>query len=141
MLRGWKITYRILGQSESEDKLDVTTSYQNSLANAVNMFISFMIDLSIPHNILIAEGGKVFYIIPRNFNEVKSNLEFNTNWLDLCGFLTVKTNEFFDNAETRINEFFDFVRNSLTVNEKSFNEMKENIFKNFKFLYNVKLLN
>lgn len=137
MLYSWKITFRMLNHEE----IDITTNYQNSMANTVNMIVSYLLDRSIPHNIIISDGGKTFYIIPRNFNEGKSNLEFNTNWLDLAGLLSVKSQEFFDNAETRMNEFFNFVRNSLSLNEASFNEITENILNNFEKIYKVSKLN
>jgi hypothetical protein len=105
----------------------------------INIIISYLIDLSIPHNIIISECGTTFYIIPRNFNEVKSNLEYNTNWLDLSGFLTVKTQSFFDNSESRINEFYDFISNKLTLKEESYKEITFNIIKKLQGSYKVNI--
>jgi hypothetical protein len=136
MLRGWKISFKSIGNFSSE--IDATINYQNSLANAVNMIVSYLIDMSIPHNILISEGGKVFYILPRNFNEIKSkNLDFNTNWIDLCGVITAKSQEFFDNAENKISEFYEYVANHLSLTDLSYNEINDNFFKKFQNLYKV----
>lgn len=103
----------------------------------VNIIISYLIDLSIPHNIIISDCGSTFYIIPRNFNEVKSNLEYNTNWLDLSGFLTVKTQDFFNNSESRINEFYECINSKLTLKEESFKEITENIIKKLQGTYKI----
>jgi hypothetical protein len=105
----------------------------------INIIISDLIDLSIPHNIIIADCGSSFYIIPRNFNEVKSNLDYNTNWLDLSGFLTVKTQDFFDNSEKRINEFYDFISTKLTLKEESFKEITGNIIKKLQGTYKINI--
>ena len=137
MLKGWKISFKIIGNPAIT--IDAASNYQNSLANAVNMIISHLIDMSIPHNIIITEGGKVFYILPRNFNENKSNLEFNTNWLDLSGMLTTKTQDFFDNAESKINQFFEFIANHLTLNDASYLEINENLLKKLESLYKVNI--
>ncbi len=138
MLKGWKISFKIIGNPSFT--IDAASNYQNSLANVVNMIISHLIDMSIPHNIIISEGGKVFYILPRNFNENKSNLEFNTNWLDLSGMLTAKSKEFFDNAESKINQFFEFVSTQLTLSDASYLEINDNLLKKFQSLYKVNVM-
>jgi len=135
ILKGWKITFRIIGNPSFE--IDASANYQNSLANAVNLIVSHLIDMSIPHNIIISEGGKVFYILPRNFNENKSNLEFNTNWLDLSGMITAKSLEFYTNAEYKLIDFHDFVSNNLTLNENSFREINEHIYKKLLTIYKM----
>ena len=137
MLKGWKISFRVIGNPSFA--IDAASNCQNSLANAVNMIVSHLIDMSVPHNIIISEGGKTFYILPRNFNENKSNLEFNTNWLDLSGMLTAKSQEFFDNAESKINLFFEFVSSQLTLNDASYLEINENLLKKFQSLYKVNI--
>jgi hypothetical protein len=137
MLKGWKISFKVIGNSSFA--MDAESNYQNSLANAVNMIVSHLIDMSVPHNIIISEGGKVFYILPRNFNENKSNLEFNTNWLDLSGMLTAKSQDFFNNAESKINLFFEFVSSQLTLSDGSYLEINENLLKKLQSLYKVNI--
>jgi len=103
----------------------------------VNIIVSDLIDLSIPHNIIISDCGSTFYIIPRNFNEVKSPLEYNTNWLDLSGFLTVKTENFFNDAENRINEFYDCISSKVIVKDECFKEITDNIIKKLQGTYKI----
>lgn len=105
----------------------------------VNIIVSDLIDLSIPHNIIISECGNAFYIIPRNFNEVKSPLEYNTNWLDLSGIITAKTENFFNNAENRINEFHDCVNAKLTLKDESFKEINQKIINKLQNTYKIKV--
>lgn len=105
----------------------------------VNIIVSDLIDLSIPHNIIISDCGATFYIIPRNFNEVKSPLEYNTNWLDLSGFLTVKTENFFNNAENRIGEFYENINTKLTVKDECFKEINSKLINKLQGTYKLNI--
>ena len=68
---------------------------------------------------------------------MKSALEFNTNWLELSGILTAKTEDFFNNAENRINEFHENINLKLTVKDECWKEMNFNIIKKLQGTYKI----
>ena len=39
--------------------------YQHSLSHIANLILSKLIDKEIPHNIILTNQGKIFYLIPR----------------------------------------------------------------------------
>ncbi len=50
-----------------------------------------MIDLNIPHNILISDEGMTVYVIPRKFDMLIDKVPFYTSFESLCGFVKYKT--------------------------------------------------
>jgi hypothetical protein len=69
----------------------------------VNLILSQLIDLEIPHNVIISEMGHTFYVIPRQFDD--ANLPFNTCWSDLSGLITIKEKSLYNGAA----EFEDII--------------------------------
>lgn len=107
--------------------------FQNSISHVANMILSKLIDKERPHNLIIASQGTVFYIIPRN-PETKEQ-PFNTCWNDLAGLVTFKTKKDYDTyTEDMVNQF---IKNNISWNEKEFNEMTEEIFKQIDSVYEI----
>jgi hypothetical protein len=75
-----------------------------ALAHCAGIVLNYLIDMNIPHNILIADEGMTLYIIPRKFDLLIENVSFFTSFESLCGFIKCKTDSAFQNCS------FDEVR-------------------------------
>ena len=79
--------------------------FQNSISHIANLILTKLIDKEIPHNIIMTNQGKTFYLIPRKFEEKKQ--KYNTCWNDLSGLITCKEEQTFNEInEENINKFF-----------------------------------
>jgi hypothetical protein len=58
--------------------------------------INLMIDMNLPHNILVTDEGMTVYVIPRKFDMVIENVPFYTSFESLCGFVKFKNKQAFD---------------------------------------------
>lgn len=57
-----------------------------------------MIDLNIPHNILVTDEGMTVFVIPRKFDMLIDKVPFYTSFESVCGFIKYKTQQSFDQA-------------------------------------------
>lgn len=64
---------------------------QEALAHACGVAINLMIDLNIPHNILITDEGMTVYVVPRKFDMLIEKVPFYTSFESLCGFAKYKS--------------------------------------------------
>lgn len=71
---------------------------QEALAHTAGIVLNYLIDMNIPHNILIADEGMTLYIIPRKFDLLIENVQFFTSFETLCGFIKFKTQAAFQTA-------------------------------------------
>ena len=71
---------------------------QEALADACRDAINLMIDLNIPHNILVTDEGMTVFVIPRKFDMLIENVPFYTSFESLCGFVKYKTQQSFNQA-------------------------------------------
>jgi len=85
----------------SPDILSEETSLedaQEALAHACGVAINLMIDLNIPHNILVTDEGMTVFVIPRKFDMLIEKVPFYTSFESLCGFVKFKTAQSYDQA-------------------------------------------
>ena len=61
------------------------------MTHTAGIVLNYLIDMNIPHNILIADEGMTLYIIPRKFDLLIENVSFFTSFESLCGFVKCKT--------------------------------------------------
>ena len=100
----WKIEART-NKEENSDISAMENLFQNSISHIVNLLLSKLIDKEIPHNIIMTNQGKTFYVIPRKFEDKKQ--KYNSCWNDLSGLITCKDQKSFDEInEEEINKFF-----------------------------------
>ena len=52
-----------------------------------------MIDLNVPHNILVTDEGMTVFVIPRKFDMLIENVPFYTSFESLSGFVKYKTQQ------------------------------------------------
>jgi hypothetical protein len=108
--------------------------FQNSISHLVNLILTKLIDKEIPHNIVITNQGRTFYLIPRKFENKKH--KFNTCWNDLAGLITCKEESVYDNiSEEEINNFF---KDEVCLDENIFNDLNNNIIKLVDSVYEIK---
>ena len=91
---GEVLNYPIRALLISPDILTEETSLedaQEALSHACGVAINLMIDLNIPHNILITDEGMTVYLIPRKFDMLIDKVPFFTSFESLCGFVKYKT--------------------------------------------------
>ena len=85
----------------SPDILSEDTSLedaQEALSHACGVAINMMIDLNIPHNILVTHDGMTVFVIPRKFDMLIEKVPFYTSFESLCGFVKYKTSQSFAQA-------------------------------------------
>ena len=96
-LIGWPLKTLILSPDIDETNEDASLEdAQEALAHTAGVVLNYLIDLNIPHNILLADEGMTVYIIPRKFDLLIENVSFYTSVESLCGFVKCKTENAFN---------------------------------------------
>ena len=72
---------------------------QEALAHACGVAINLMIDVNMPHNILVTDEGMTVYVLPRKFDMVIENVPFFTSFESLCGFVKFKSADAYEQAD------------------------------------------
>ena len=118
----WKIEARI-NKEENSDISAMENLFQNSISHIVNLLLSKLIDKEIPHNIIMTNQGKTFYVIPRKFEDKKQ--KYNSCWNDLSGLITCKDQKSFDEInEEEINKFF---KEEISMESGEFDKINQDI--------------
>lgn len=91
--------------------------------------MNYLIDLNIPHNLLVADEGMTIYIIPRKFDLLIENVSFFTSFETLCGFLKCKTEVAYNGATT--DKIEKELRESVSVNAEDFERFKTELISKF----------
>ena len=118
----WKIEARI-NKEENSDISAMENLFQNSISHIVNLLLSKLIDKEIPHNIIMTNQGKTFYVIPRKFEDKKQ--KYNSCWNDLSGLITCKDQKSFDEInEEEINKFF---KDEISMESGEFDKINQEI--------------
>ena len=118
----WKIEAKT-NKEENSDISAMENLFQNSISHIANLILSKLIDKEIPHNIIMTNQGKIFYLIPRKFEDRKQ--KYNSCWNDLSGLITCKNQKSFDEInEEEINKFF---KNEISLEKTEFDKINEDI--------------
>ena len=118
----WKIEAKT-NKEENSDISAMENLFQNSISHIANLILSKLIDKEIPHNIIMTNQGKTFYLIPRKFEDRKQ--KYNSCWNDLSGLVTCKDQKSFDEInEEEINKFF---KNEISLENEKFEKINEDI--------------
>ena len=119
----WKIEARINKEENSDISAIMENLFQNSISHIVNLLLSKLIDKEIPHNIIMTNQGKTFYVIPRKFEDKKQ--KYNSCWNDLSGLITCKDQKSFDEInEEEINKFF---KDEISMESGEFDKINQDI--------------
>ena len=121
-LESWKIEC-ILNQEESGEISAMENLFQNSISHLVNLILTKLIDKEIPHNIIITNQGRTFYLIPRKFENKKHII--NTCWNDLAGLITCKEQKTFD--EIKEDEIEKFFKDEVSLESNKFQNLNNEI--------------
>ena len=92
-----------------------------------------MIDLNIPHNLLVADEGMTIYIIPRKFDLLIESVSFFTSFETLCGFLKCRTEVAYNAATTE--KIQKELRESVSVSGEDFSRFKTELIAKFEKEY------
>jgi hypothetical protein len=99
-----------------------------TISSFVNIILSILVDMLTPHNLLIADKGQSFYIIPRKTSD--QNLPINTCWNDLCGLITYKDQDAYDEGtpEKTISE-------NISLDDGTYDQLTNSIIEKFDSIY------
>lgn len=129
----WKIECFFGQENNNDDISSMNNMYQNSISHMANLILSKLIDVEVPHNIIITNQGTVFYIIPRKFE--KKEHPINSCWNDLAGLVTCKSSEYYNEiTEEKINEFF---KTKISMEENDFNHLNKLLLDLVESVYEV----
>ena len=118
----WKIEC-ILNQEGTGEISAMENLFQNSISHLVNLILTKLIDKEIPHNMIITNQGRTFYLIPRKFEDKKHVI--NTCWNDLAGLITCKEEKTYEEInEENINKFFKY---EISLEKNEFDKLNEDI--------------
>jgi hypothetical protein len=122
-IKCWKVEVM---EVKHENNL-LENDFRPSIATMVNFILAKLIDMSIPHNLLITDNGQGFYIFPRKFSE-NEKLDYNTCWNDLSGMITFKQ---------ALPESFNFetARKLISLDTQEFEQLTEALKSSFEELY------
>lgn len=116
-----------------EDNNSMDSLYQVSISHIVNFLLSKLIDKQIPHNLILTHQGKVFYLIPRKFED-KSAL-YNSCWNDLGGLVTVKDENTF--KENSLENYKKFLKEKVCLEQNKFDEINNMVINEIDNIYEI----
>jgi len=129
----WKIEAKT-NKEENTDISSMENLFQNSISHIANLILSKLIDKGIPHNIIMTNQGKNFYLIPRKFEDKKQ--KFNSCWNDLAGLITCKEQKSFDEInEQEVDKFF---RDEISLEQNEFGQINEEIVTQIDSVFEIK---
>lgn len=129
-LPDWPVKTLILSPDIDESNADASLEdAQEALAHTAGIVLNYLIDMNIPHNILIADEGMTLYIIPRKFDLLIENVQFFTSFETLCGFIKFKTEAAFN--ETTEESMREQMLASVSVAPEDFERMKNELVEKF----------
>jgi len=102
---------------------------QEALAHTAGIVLNYLIDMNIPHNILITDEGMTLYIIPRKFDLLIENVNFFTSFESLCGFVKFKTQTAYETCD--FEEVKRQLQQSVSVGDSDFDRMKNELVEKF----------
>ena len=129
----WKIEC-ILNQENSGEISAMENLFQNSISHLVNLILSKLIDKEIPHNMVITNQGRTFYLIPRKFENKKHKI--NTCWNDLAGLITCKEQKTFD--EIKEDEIDKFFKDEVSIESTNFQTLTQDIITQIDSVFEIK---
>lgn len=98
----------------------------NIMADVIGIILNFLTEQNIAYNMMIANMGRTFYLIPRNnqgLNERKH--DFNCAWLELCGLVICRNEQIF--LDLTIEDYTMFLKENLQIDDKQFGNWLEYI--------------
>ena len=129
----WKIEC-ILNQENSGEISAMENLFQNSISHLVNLILSKLIDKEIPHNMIMTNQGRTFYLIPRKFENKKHKI--NTCWNDLAGLITCKEQKTFD--EIKEDEIDKFFKDEVSLESSNFQTLTQDIITQIDSVFEIK---
>ena len=129
----WKIEC-ILNQENSGEISAMENLFQNSISHLVNLILSKLIDKEIPHNMVMTNQGRTFYLIPRKFENKKHKI--NTCWNDLAGLITCKEQKTFD--EIKEDEIDKFFKDEVSLESSNFQTLTQDIITQIDSVFEIK---
>ena len=102
---------------------------QEALAHACGVAINLMIDVNMPHNILVTDEGMTVYVVPRKFDMVIENVPFYTSFESLCGFVKYKSADAFEQAdESRV---MQLLSEKVSLSQAEFDDFQQKLVSKF----------
>ena len=129
----WKIEC-ILNQENSGEISAMENLFQNSISHLVNLILTKLIDKEIPHNMVMTNQGRTFYLIPRKFENKKHKI--NTCWNDLAGLITCKEQKTFD--EIKEDEIDKFFKDEVSLESSNFQTLTQDIITQIDSVFEIK---
>ena len=127
---GWPVKTLILSPDIDESNEEASLEdAQEALAHTAGIVLNYLIDMNIPHNILIADEGMTLYIIPRKFDLLIENVSFFTSFETLCGFIKFKTEKAYTSSTNE--SITEQLKESVSVGEEDFERMKTELIDKF----------
>lgn len=137
-LPNWPVKTLVLSPDITNEEETSLEDAQEALAHAAGVVLNYLIDLNIPHNILIADEGMTIYIIPRNFDLLIENVNFFTSFETLCGFVKCKVEAAFKTM--KYDEFVKRVSTGVSLKESNFAKIKNEIIQKFMTEYDGEII-
>ena len=106
----------------SEDNIDQA---QESLSYVSALISDILLTSNIPHNMLITEGGMVFYIIPRHFDGNIPSADYATTFLDLSGAFSCLSHDVYANSDHL--KFIEYCQKFVSLTNSEFENMKQTV--------------
>jgi hypothetical protein len=127
----WKV--QAIEIEKLNEELISESNFQDSIAHCTNMFLTHLIDSEIPHNLIISDKGRSFYIIPRKFDN--TSFPINTCWNDLAGLITIRDEEALEGFSKSEEEINNFLMKNVSLDEVEFKTFTEKITANIETIY------
>lgn len=112
-----------------EEKAELGDVY-SSLSFVAGTITNYLLENAIPHNIVFADVGMTIYIIPRKHEDEHKWKSMKSAWLELAGLIICRDEEAYNTVSQK--SFEDVLRDQVSLPEKEFDKIKEDVLKVFK---------
>jgi hypothetical protein len=102
---------------------------QEALAHACGVAINLMIDVNMPHNILVTDEGMTVYVLPRKFDMVIENVPFFTSFESLCGFVKFKSADAYEQADEA--KVLQMLSEKVSLSQSEFDDFQQKLVSKF----------
>lgn len=102
---------------------------QEALAHACGVAINLMIDVNMPHNILVTDEGMTVYVVPRKFDMLIENVPFYTSFESLCGFVKYKSADAYEQADE--SKVMQLLSEKVSLSQAEFDDFQQKLVSKF----------
>ena len=129
-MEGYPIKGFVISPSDTSAEIGDIFS---SVSFAAGALTNILIEMDIPHNLLIAERGLKVYIIPRKFEKEFSEFSMQASWLEIAGLIVLRSKKAFQSVT--VEAFERIMSEEVSLDQELYDSFKQKATELFKKNY------